>query len=606
MTFFKLIFLAAVLFYAINVRVAHACGSHGNVPNYVSSNSLCRGGVKFQSPYSHRPDWQGVAFRDVVINEIMADPSPPNKLPEAEFIEILNTSDNIIDLTGWTISDPKSTAILPSLKMAPNQYVILCKNGQQDLFIEFGQVIGLTNWPTLNNSGDELSLKSSDSITIDHVKYTSAWYVDKDKSKGGWSLEQINPFDPCPDSQNWRASANPSGGSPGRENTVFEVIPDLKGPEIVSVLVKNDREVEIWFSEKVDTRTVMAENLDIFPANEIEAIDFGQPFALSINVLFKNPIQPNKLHTLTINNITDCAGNLIPKAKNNFQFALPVEAAAMDLVINEVLFNPRTGGKDFVEIYNASQKYVNLKGWQISNKQSISENPKIASISHDMVIGPDEYLVLTEDANILKADYPFGAHKRYYEVQDMPTLADDRGNVTLTDSIGRIMDEFDYDESFHLSLIKDQNGVSLERISAVNPTNNKDNWHSAASAVGYATPGYENSQRLLITSFIDQISIEPKVFVPNNDGVKDFTSINYQFDNSGYLISIFIYDVRGRRVKEIVNNALAGVKGFYQWNGTNNSNALVHPGYYIVLFDVLDPGGRGFQVKKTVVVATDF
>ena len=145
MTFFKLIFLAAVLFFVFYVRVAHAAS---NVPNHVFSYSLRKGGLKCPKACSCQLKWEEPGFRDIVINEIMADPSPPNKLPDAEFMELLNTSDNAIDLTGWTISDPRSTAVLPVLEIKPGQLIILCKSGQQDLFTEFGAAIGLTGWPT--------------------------------------------------------------------------------------------------------------------------------------------------------------------------------------------------------------------------------------------------------------------------------------------------------------------------------------------------------------------------------------------------------------------------------------------------------------------------
>ena len=602
MIFFKLIFSAAVLFNT-NVRVAYA---GGNVPNCDSCYSLSKGGANCQNYSNQNPFVTSAGFRMVVINEIMADPSPPNQLPEVEFVEIMNTTDQTIDLTGWTFSDPRSTAVLPELTIGPDQLIILCKSGHEDLFSGFGVVAGLEKWPTLNNSGDALELQSADSVIIDQVRYTRSWYQDSDKSAGGWSLEQINPLDPCPDRENWLASQNPAGGTPGRPNSVLEINPDLRGPEIISALVKNDRQIEIWFNEKINTETIGTGKINIAPANEIVNIDFAQLFAFSIKISLSNPLEPNTPYSITIRNVTDCAGNLIQNEKNSIQFVLTVAGAPMDLVINEVLFNPRSGGKDFVEVFNTSKKYINLKGWQISNQKSTAEKPKVAIVGDDLIAEPGRYLVFTDDIAILKADYPFGKAENYFEVKSMPTLPDEAGNVTLTDSLGEVIDSFDYSEGYHLGLLRDLNGVSLERISATAPSNSRDNWHSAASAVGYATPGYENSQRLTKAPVAGQITIEPGVFVPNNDGIKDFTAINYQFDKGGYLISIVIYDVRGRRIKEIVNNELSGVSGFYQWNGTDERNLLVNPGYYIVLVNILDPEGRSFQIKKTVVVAIDF
>jgi hypothetical protein len=53
----------------------------------------------------------------VVINEIMADPSPVVGLPDAEFVEMYNTTTNkTFDLEGWTFSDGATTATLPSAR----------------------------------------------------------------------------------------------------------------------------------------------------------------------------------------------------------------------------------------------------------------------------------------------------------------------------------------------------------------------------------------------------------------------------------------------------------------------------------------------------------
>ena len=42
---------------------------------------------------------------DVVIDEIMSDPTPQVALPNAEWIELKNTAASPINLKGWTISD---------------------------------------------------------------------------------------------------------------------------------------------------------------------------------------------------------------------------------------------------------------------------------------------------------------------------------------------------------------------------------------------------------------------------------------------------------------------------------------------------------------------
>ena len=57
--------------------------------------------------------WAQTAERfDVVITEIMADPSPVVGLPNAEFIEVKNVSSTPFNLNGWKISDATSTATI--------------------------------------------------------------------------------------------------------------------------------------------------------------------------------------------------------------------------------------------------------------------------------------------------------------------------------------------------------------------------------------------------------------------------------------------------------------------------------------------------------------
>jgi hypothetical protein len=67
---------------------------------------------------------------------------------------------------------------------------------------------------------------------------------------------------------------------------------------------------------------------------------------------------------LSLENGADCWGNT---QNLTCSFILPEQADSFDLVINEVLFNPLTGGEDFVELYNRSEKYINLKDYSLAS-----------------------------------------------------------------------------------------------------------------------------------------------------------------------------------------------------------------------------------------------
>ncbi|MCU0357954.1 MAG: lamin tail domain-containing protein, partial [Cyclobacteriaceae bacterium] len=159
---------------------------------------------------------QPVAYKDIIFTELFPDPDPVIGLPQAEFVELYNRSANPVDLAGWRFSDPSSAATLPSHILLPGTYVIIAPNSAAPQFTSNGPVIGVTNFPTLNNSGDNLTLRDPQNNLIDFVNYTDRWYQDDDKRQGGWTLELIDINNICAESTNWVASEDQSGGTPGR------------------------------------------------------------------------------------------------------------------------------------------------------------------------------------------------------------------------------------------------------------------------------------------------------------------------------------------------------------------------------------------------------
>ncbi|MEZ5021895.1 MAG: hypothetical protein R2728_01300 [Chitinophagales bacterium] len=79
------------------------------------------------------------------------------------------------------------------------------------------EVIGVDGLPTLNDSGDDLTLRDENGQLIFNITYTSAFYRDNIKDDGGWSLEMIDTDFPCLEAVNWKASLDPSGGTPAHE-----------------------------------------------------------------------------------------------------------------------------------------------------------------------------------------------------------------------------------------------------------------------------------------------------------------------------------------------------------------------------------------------------
>ena len=153
--------------------------------------------------------------------------------------------------------------------------------------------------------------------------------------------------------------------------------------------------------------------------------------------------------------------------------------------------------------------------------------------------------------------------------------------------------------------MSDKNGVSLERIYFDSPTQNANNWHSAASDVGYATPTYKNSQAREEPNYgrADGLLISPDVISPDGDGNNDFCLITYLSDTNVPTATISIFDATGRFVKVLARNQLLESSTGLQWDGTNAAGEKVTIGYYIILAELFAPDGTVAKVKKTVVVA---
>ncbi len=542
---------------------------------------------------------QPVSGKDIIITEIFADPSPIVGLPEAEFIELYNRSSNAIDLAGWKFSDESSIAVFPTKIVLPGEYWIVCANASTALFTPFGKTVGVPNFPTLNNSSDVLTLRTSANQTIDSVSYALSWYKDVDKQEGGWTLELIDPDNPCGEENNWIVSEDTKGGTPGKVNSVNANKPDLTGPRLISIAAAQSTELLLTFDEKLE-KPLTGVLFELTPAVTIVQAQFTSSSLREIKLILSQPLAPKQLYAIEIKNLRDCAGNFIQPEFSKYSFALPEAATIGDVLLNEILFNPRPGGVDFVEIVNVSDKFINLKNWALANRpDEVLLNNRIIT-SQDFILSPGSFLVCTSDGIILKNQYPASVEKKFLNTT-IPSMNDDAGSIALVSPDGTLMDYFVYEDDYHTPLLKDKEGVSLERISLAE-ANISTNWKSANASVGFATPGYPNSNTRP-ENFIDENSVQvvPEIFSPNVPD-QDFAQINYKFDRSGLLAQIKIVDLQGRVIKELANNETLALDGFYRWDGDRTEGDKARRGYYFVWFEVLDLDGTVKTYRKRVVI----
>ena len=538
--------------------------------------------------------------RDVVINELMADPSPPVGLPDAEYVELYNANlTDSYDLVGWTFSDGSTTATLPAFTLLPGAHCIVVDDATAALFSAYPNVVVATTFPSMNNDGDPLTLKDNNGNLIDAVTYALSWYQDAAKADGGWSLEQIDPTTPCSSAANWRASNAASGGSPSAQNSVFAIVPDTQAPSLSTVLVNDANTIELLFSEAMDIAGLAGGTYAIAPPIAVSsAIATG---STTVQLTLAQTLVVGQLYAVTVTDVNDCPGNAIGSA-NTATFALPEPVTVGDVVINEVLYDPRGSGSDFVELYNRSNKVLSLAGWKLANVTDGAVTSPITITGASFLLLPGEYVLVTEDAFNISTEYPQSHTDRFLEA-DMPSYNNILGSVVLQDPMGIQLDRFDYDDDLHFVLLNDIEGVSLERVDPDRPTADNTNWHSAAQSAAFATPGFQNSQYAPVVDEGGELVASPDIFSPDNDGYQDVLTLSYTFNEPGYVGTMVVFDIAGREAKKLMNNVLLGTNGALSWDGILETGDKARIGPYVVYFEVFDLSGNVKKFRKTVTLA---
>ncbi len=408
------------------------------------------------------------------------------------------------------------------------------------------------------------------------------WYQDPIKINGGWSLEQIDPNSPCGGKPNWKASVDVSGGTPGKKNSIYSSVPDVTPPKISYVTVLSSNSIQLFFSEMLDSSTITTltnYSIDNGIGNPTSATPVGPDYQ-SVILFLQNAIASSTIYTITVNGIKDCSGNTI-SANSTMQFAIPDLASPNDIVVNEVLFDPLDNGVEWIEIYNRSKKIIDLKEIYFCSQDNYGNLTSIYQVApNGRQILPQEYIVLSKDQSAIKAQYACPNANGFVDMSSIPSLNNDSAYVVLVNQSSTVIDKLHYFSSWHLPMIANTKGISLERINFDSPTQDQNNWHSAAQNVN-ATPAYKNSEYSNGESG-NEITISPEVFSPDGDGYNDVLNISYAFDTPGMIGNVQIFDSRGRLIKNLIRNELLAASGTFFWDGITDEKTKARIGIYFI------------------------
>lgn len=535
---------------------------------------------------------------DLIITEFFPDPSPVIGLPAVEYVEIYNASaGKIFNLSGYRITDGPSNGLITGGWILPGEYKVLTATANIPLFT-MTTALGVTSFPSLNNAGDTVMLKNPSDIPLDLVVYTDDWYKDAIKQDGGFSLELINPNDPCSDENNWTASNDASGGTPGLVNSVYDLTPDTQAPSISLMVASAPNYLQIWFDEGMDSSSLVNALYQFSPALTPNMIYANGTFTNTVILQFVENLAPSQIYTLTLQNAADCWINSQTLVG---QFALTETPLAGEIIVNEILQNPFNGGQDWIELYNNSNKIFNLKNMQLAN----FDNDTIANfktVGTNFILKPGAFAVLGKDSSFVKQNYPFHGVGTFVYAE-LPSYNNDSGSVYLFNENQTLLDLVKYSNEWQFPLLDDVDGVSLERLDPNGLSSDGMNWHSAAEAVKFGTPGLKNSQYLPVT-VNGSFNLESELFSPDMDGYLDVMQATYSMAQPSCLGTVTIYDERGRLIRTLLKNQLLGSSGSFSWNGVKDDQTKASIGVYVVVFEAFSlDGGLLFTGRKAVTLA---
>ncbi len=167
--------------------------------------------------YFERSIEPGFPDKILIINEVMYSPADN----EPEWIELVNVSDDSINIKDWSVGDllttPTKNFITNSdIFIKPDEFLVIAKDTSfNSAHPEVTSKVFFTNFGTLGNSVDGIIVYDFRDGIIDSLLYRSSW-----GGRKGFSLERISFDEETNDSTNWTTSLDLSGSTPGEPNSI--------------------------------------------------------------------------------------------------------------------------------------------------------------------------------------------------------------------------------------------------------------------------------------------------------------------------------------------------------------------------------------------------
>ncbi len=548
-----------------------------------------------------------IVYSQIVLSEIMFNPTGNERYNE--FIEIFNSANDAIDLDGWMIGDGDKCSVIiahkQGLSLAPKQYGLILVpnyftgNGIYDKTIPASALVVTINSSQFGANG--LANDRSETITLYKPDSSiAAFYQYSMPTEDGISDEKrlITGND---DVSNWGHSLAVNG-TPGARNSIapkeYDAALNLESLQISPAKPACGEPITI--SVIIDNAgTMQLQNINILFTLK-SMIDPGLPTVCdSVKIPSLQPFQSLTIHSV-LYNIPSGVDSLSIRVEqeqdqeltnNYYAGELLCGYPQQALVINEIMFAPLSGMKEWVELYNPGFSPVTVKNWQISN----SSSKPVTVTDSLLIVYPQNFIVIAKDSAIFSILLSEAA---VVVCNKFPALGNDADSLFVYDGAGSITEQAAW-----IAGSEKKKGVSLERINPQNPSHYKNNWNYCLSADGH-TAGMVNSVFSKELAAATRLSIFPDPFSPDNDGIDDQTAIHYNLPELTATINIRIFDIKGRQVRFLQNNQPTAANGTVFWDGRDDEGICCRIGIYIVFLEARNSRNEWLdQVYATLVLA---
>jgi hypothetical protein len=467
---------------------------------------------------------------------------------EYEFIELRNTGTAPLDLSGFYFEGIDFT--FPAQATVPaGSFIVLVRNPAAFARRYPAVAYHGVYWGKLSDSGEKIRLRNSDGNTIVSVEYDDdpPWPLSPDGL--GYSLVLKDAAGEPDNPEVWRVSAA-VGGSPGRNDpepgyghglVINEVLAHSDPPFEDAVELYNPTAAPIaiggWYLSDDFNRTngasgydlkkyripdgtiVPSEGYVVFYQRDFMERNANAPFALSefgetvylasasngnltgliIGAQFgatERNVSVGRYRTSTGVDFTTLLeptlGFANASSLEDFRSgkgALNSGPKVGPIVINEIMYNAKLGGTEFIELLNISSEAVDISGWNVAGAAFTFPANTILS-ANGLVLLVDTNLASVEQfraSHNVPTEVPVFRHGFVLE-NEGEALRLEKPNVAPLEPY-LLMDRVRYNDKAPWPTEADGEGPSLERFAGGNYGNDPVNWRTVSDG---GSPGRLN------------------------------------------------------------------------------------------------------------------